>query len=50
MLLETMPATLYILARYGDEPEQVILRAGNDTKDNNAIAAVVRVAVGALHL
>jgi ADP-ribosyl-[dinitrogen reductase] hydrolase len=48
-LLETLPSALYILARYGGDPEQAILRAVNDTKDNDTIAAIVGAAVGALH-
>ena len=48
-LLETMPCVLYILARHGDNPEEAIVRAVNDTKDNDTIAAIVGAAVGALH-
>lgn len=48
-LLETMPCVLYILARHGDDPEEAIIRAANDTKDNDTIAAIVGAAVGALH-
>jgi len=48
-LLETLPSALYILARYGGDPEQAILRAVNDTRDNDSIAAIVGAAVGALH-
>ncbi|NPV75315.1 MAG: ADP-ribosylglycohydrolase family protein [Anaerolineae bacterium] len=48
-LLETMPCVLYILARHGDNPEEAIIRAVNDTKDNDTIAAIVGAAVGALH-
>lgn len=48
-LLETMPCVLYILARYGDNPEEAIVRAVNDTRDNDTIAAIVGAAVGALH-
>lgn len=48
-LLETMPCVLYILARHGDNPEEAILRAVNDTKDNDTVAAIVGAAVGALH-
>ena len=48
-LLETLPAVLYILARYGSDPEKAILRAVNDTRDNDSIAAIVGAAVGALH-
>lgn len=48
-LLETVPSVLYILARYGHDPEEAIVRAVNDTKDNDTIAAIVGAAVGALH-
>ena len=48
-LLETVPSALYILARHSEEPEEAILRAVNDTKDNDTIAAIVGAAVGALH-
>ena len=47
--METMPCVLYILARYGDNPEEAIVRAVNDTKDNDTVAAIVGAAVGALH-
>lgn len=48
-LLETVPCALYILMRHGDDPEEAIVRAVNDTKDNDTIAAIVGAAVGALH-
>ncbi|MGH6953883.1 MAG: ADP-ribosylglycohydrolase family protein [Alphaproteobacteria bacterium] len=48
-LLETVPSVLYILARHGDDPEETLVRAVNDTKDNDSIAAIVGAAVGALH-
>jgi len=48
-LLETMPCVLYILAKYADNPEEAIVRAVNDTKDNDTVAAIVGAAVGALH-
>jgi ADP-ribosyl-[dinitrogen reductase] hydrolase len=48
-LLETVPSVLYILARHGADPEEAIVRAVNDTKDNDTIAAIVGAAVGALH-
>ena len=48
-LLETVPAVLFILARYSECPEEAIIRAVNDTKDNDTIAAIVGAAVGALH-
>jgi ADP-ribosylglycohydrolase len=48
-LLETVPSVLWILARHGHDPEEAIVRAVNDTRDNDTIAAVVGAAVGALH-
>ncbi|MCE5254577.1 MAG: ADP-ribosylglycohydrolase family protein [Actinomycetia bacterium] len=48
-LLETVPCVLFILARHGNDPEEAIVRAVNDTYDNDTIAAVVGAAVGALH-
>ncbi len=48
-LLETVPCALYILMKHGHDPEEAIVRAVNDTKDNDTIAAIVGAAVGALH-
>lgn len=48
-LLETLPSVLYILARHGDDPEEALVRAVNDTRDNDTVAAIVGAAVGALH-
>lgn len=48
-LLETVPSVIYILMRYGDNLEEAIVRAINDTKDNDTIGAIVGAAVGALH-
>jgi len=48
-LLETMPSVILILMRHGDDPQEAIVRAVNDTKDNDTIAAIVGAAVGALH-
>lgn len=48
-LLETVPSALYIVMRYGHDPEEAIVRAVNDTKDNDTVAAIVGAAVGALH-
>ena len=48
-LLETVPSVIYILMKHGDDPEEAIVRAVNDTKDNDTIAAIVGAAVGALH-
>lgn len=48
-LLETVPSVLYILCRHGQNPEEAIIRAVNDTRDNDTVAAIVGAAVGALH-
>jgi hypothetical protein len=48
-LLETVPSVLYILARHAADPEEALVRAVNDTKDNDTIAAIVGAAAGALH-
>jgi ADP-ribosyl-[dinitrogen reductase] hydrolase len=48
-LLETVPSVLLILERHGHDPREAILRAVNDTRDNDSIAAIVGAAVGALH-
>jgi ADP-ribosylglycohydrolase len=48
-LLETVPSALYILARHAGDPEEALVRAVNDTRDNDTIAAIVGAAVGALH-
>jgi ADP-ribosyl-[dinitrogen reductase] hydrolase len=48
-LLETVPSVLYILMKHGHDFEQAVLRAVNDTQDNDTIAAIVGAAVGALH-
>lgn len=48
-LLETVPSVLYILERHAGDPEEAIVRAVNDTRDNDSIAAIVGAAVGALH-
>ena len=48
-LLETVPCALYILAKHAHDPEEALVRAVNDTRDNDTIAAIVGAAVGALH-
>lgn len=48
-LFETIPSMLYILMKWGHDPEQAIIRAVNDTRDNDTIASLVGIAVGALH-
>lgn len=48
-LLETVPCVLTLLARHGHDPEEAIVRAVNDTQDNDTVAAIVGAAVGALH-
>jgi ADP-ribosylglycohydrolase len=46
---ETVLCALYILMRHAPDPEEAIVRAVNDTWDNDTTAAVVGAAVGALH-
>lgn len=48
-LLETVPTVLFLLSRYGDDPEEALVRAATDTWDNDTVAALVGAAVGALH-
>ncbi len=48
-LLETVPSVIYILMRYGSNLEKAIIRAVNDTKDNDTVAAIVGAVMGALH-
>lgn len=48
-LLETLPVTLYIIARHGDDPDPAIRAAVNHTRDNDTIASRVASAMGALH-
>jgi len=48
-LLETVPSVLYILMCHADDPEAAIVRAVNDTYDNDTIAALVGATVGVLH-
>ena len=48
-LLETVPSVLYILMRHGHDPKEALVRAVNDTKDNDTVASIVGAAVGALH-
>jgi ADP-ribosyl-[dinitrogen reductase] hydrolase len=40
---------LHVLARHAGDPEEAIVRAVNDTKDNDTVAAIVGACVGALH-
>lgn len=48
-LLETVPSVLYILMHCGADFEEAVVRAVNDSKDNDTIAAIVGAAAGALH-
>ena len=48
-LFETVPSVLYILATHSQNLEEALVRAVNDTKDNDSVAAIVGAAVGALH-
>src|SRR5215218_7029361 len=40
-LLETVPSVLYILCRHAHDPQEAIVRAVNDTVDNDTIGAIV---------
>jgi ADP-ribosylglycohydrolase len=48
-LLETVPSAVYILMKHGNDPEEAVVRAVNDTVDNDTVGAIVGSAVGALH-
>jgi len=48
-LLETVPSVIFILMKHGHNLEEALIRAINDTKDNDTIGAIVGAAVGALH-
>jgi ADP-ribosylglycohydrolase len=48
-LFETVPCVIYILMKHGDNFENAIIRAVNDTSDNDTIAAIVGSVLGALH-
>lgn len=48
-LFETVPSVIYILAKHAQNPEEAIIRAVNDTKDNDTVASIVGAAIGALY-
>lgn len=48
-IFETVPVVIYILSKYANNPEQAIIRAVNDTEDNDTIASIVGAAIGALY-
>lgn len=48
-LFETVPSVLYILATHAHDPEEAIIRAVNDTQDNDSVASIAGAAIGALH-
>jgi ADP-ribosyl-[dinitrogen reductase] hydrolase len=48
-LLETVPSVLYILMRHAGSFEEAVVRAVNDTRDNDTVAAIVGALAGALH-
>jgi ADP-ribosyl-[dinitrogen reductase] hydrolase len=48
-LFETVPSVLYILAKHSQKTEEAIIRAVNDTKDNDTVAAIVGAVTGALN-
>jgi ADP-ribosylglycohydrolase len=47
-LLETVPSVIFVLMKHAGNLEEAIIRAVNDTRDNDSIAAIVGAAVGAL--
>ena|GEM_PF-1334003 len=48
-IFETIPSVLYILATHAGNFEEAIIRAVNDTRDNDTVASIVGAAVGAIH-
>lgn len=48
-VLETVPSVLWTLMRHAQDPEEAIVRAVNDTWDNDTTGAIVGAVVGALH-
>ncbi|MBP7892769.1 MAG: ADP-ribosylglycohydrolase family protein [Firmicutes bacterium] len=48
-LLETIPCVLYILMNHAQDPIEAVVRAVNDTWDNDTIAGLVGSMVGAIH-
>ncbi len=48
-LLETVPTVLHLLECHFDDPEEAMVRAVTDTWDNDTIAALVGMVLGALH-
>lgn len=49
LLTRNCTQCIYILACFAEDPELAIIRAVNDTKDNDTIASIVGAVVGALH-
>lgn len=48
-LLETVPIVLYIIMKYFDNPEEALIQAINNTKDNDTIGAIVGTTFGAMY-
>jgi ADP-ribosyl-[dinitrogen reductase] hydrolase len=48
-LFEVVPSILYILMKYSHDPEEAIVRAVTDTRDNDTYGSIVGAAIGALH-
>jgi ADP-ribosylglycohydrolase len=48
-LLETVPTVLFLLEKYRDDPEEALVRAVNDTWDNDTVGSLVGAVMGALH-
>lgn len=48
-VLETAPTLLYVLMRHGHDFEEAVVRAVNDTHDNDTIASLTGAMLGALY-
>jgi ADP-ribosylglycohydrolase len=48
-LLETVPIALFLLERYHHDPEEALVRAVMDTRDNDTIACIAGMVLGAVH-
>lgn len=46
---ETIPSLLYLLMKHGDNFEECLVRAVNDTHDNDTLASLAGTVLGALH-
>lgn len=48
-LFDVVPSILYILMKHSHDPEEAIVRAVTDTRDNDTYGSIVGAAIGALH-